>query len=216
MNLFMAVNPNMINCIGGHSFTLRHSLLKVFCKYVSSDVNTKVAKDVVLFKYENPRFFRVLNTFAICQFSFWTYLSYTMATSLKNVPVPNDSSLPWWKKINFGESKYKYGMSCGCLLIGCGVMAASIGYVRRSVRYLILHKGGQRLTLITYSSFGRDQAMTVNLNEVSCEYSRHSSRVQVPLKVLGHRFNYVLDLRGQFMNGKLFDHTAGMKRMLNC
>lgn len=50
--------------------------------YSALDVNTKVAKDVILFKFENPQFFRIINFFAISQFVFWNYLSHFAFTTL--------------------------------------------------------------------------------------------------------------------------------------
>ena len=48
-------------------------------------VNTNVVKDVVLFKYENPRQFKLLNIFAIVQFGFWSYLAITVHLSLIHI-----------------------------------------------------------------------------------------------------------------------------------
>lgn len=33
-----------------------------------------LAKDIIVFKYDNPRFFKMMNFFAISQFFFWGYL----------------------------------------------------------------------------------------------------------------------------------------------
>lgn len=77
------------------------------------------AKDLLVFRYENPRFFKYLNFFAIVQFMFWNYLSYFSFTSLKDTPVPQaDDSLPWWRRINLGDNKYRNGITIMCFLIG--------------------------------------------------------------------------------------------------
>ncbi|KAK7792319.1 hypothetical protein R5R35_007762 [Gryllus longicercus] len=183
-------------------------------KSASDDIRTKVVKDVVLFKYENPRFFRVLTAFSVCQFSFWGYLSYVTLTSLRNVPVSPDPSLSWWRKINLGDPKYRYGLSLMCGVLACGILATCCAYVARAVRYLVLHKGGQNISLVTYTPLGGQRTITIGLNQVSCEHSRHSARVQLPLKITGHWLHYVLDMRGEFTNGRLFDQTAGLKRVL--
>lgn len=82
------------------------------------EVDTKVAKDVILFKFENRRFFKMLNLFAISQFLFWTYLTYC-AASLRNIPIKEDSAnRPWWQSINLGEKKYKYGLMVLSFVIG--------------------------------------------------------------------------------------------------
>jgi len=82
------------------------------------EVDTKVAKDVILFKYENRRLFKMLNLFAISQFLFWTYLTYC-AASLRNIPVKDDNpNRPWWQSINLGEKKYKFGLMIVSFVIG--------------------------------------------------------------------------------------------------
>jgi hypothetical protein len=83
------------------------------------EVNTNVAKDVILYRYDNPKFFRIVNIFALCQFGFWTYLSHFAFTSMRDAPVPKDrDDLPWWRKINLGENKYRNGLTVLSFLIG--------------------------------------------------------------------------------------------------
>lgn len=83
-----------------------------------------LAKDVIVFKYENPRFFKLMNVFAISQFFFWGYLGHWSYTSLRDAPIanPDDSELgeevSWWRKINLGENKYKNTLAGACFLIG--------------------------------------------------------------------------------------------------
>jgi len=81
------------------------------------EVETRVAKDVILFKFENPRFFKMLNVFSLSQFAFWSYLSYC-ATTLRNIPVKDDPNTPWWQTINLGEKKYKIGICVVSFIIG--------------------------------------------------------------------------------------------------
>ena len=84
------------------------------------DINTNVTKDVILFKYENPRFFYILNTFGICQFIFWTYLSHFAFTTLRDAPVEqkDDEELKWYERINLGENKYRNGITAMSFIIG--------------------------------------------------------------------------------------------------
>lgn len=75
-------------------------------------------KDLLLFKYENPRFFRYLNLFGVSQFVFWTYLS-NFATTLRDVPVQQTADQKWYEKLTFlGENKYKNGMAVLFFLVG--------------------------------------------------------------------------------------------------
>jgi hypothetical protein len=84
------------------------------------DVNTSVSKDVILFKYENPTFYRNLNIFACCQFLFWNYLSHFAFTTLKDAPVERntDENQPMWRRINLGDNKYRNSITTICFLIG--------------------------------------------------------------------------------------------------
>lgn len=77
-------------------------------------------KDVLLYQYENTKFFRYLNLFGVSQFVFWTYLS-NFATSLRDVPVtPNPvENRPWYERLSFlGENKYRNGMAILFFAIG--------------------------------------------------------------------------------------------------
>lgn len=84
------------------------------------DVNTTLPKDIILFKYENPRFYNMLNFFGVCQFVFWTYLSHFAFTTLKDAPVVEnpDEELKWYQRINLGDNKYRNGITICSFLIG--------------------------------------------------------------------------------------------------
>ncbi|XP_053967485.1 transmembrane protein 223 [Anastrepha ludens] len=181
------------------------------------DVNTNVTKDVILFKYENPRYYNVLNIFALCQFVFWTYLSHFAFTTLKDAPVlelPEDE-LAWYQRINLGENKYRNGITTFCFLIGYGILCAAWLFTLRSVRYLILRKGGKDVAFVTYGPFNKNRILQVPLKYVSAQESRDLARSQLPIKVKNRVLYYVLDMRGEFRNPKLFDHTAGLKRRID-
>ena len=88
-------------------------------------------------------------------------------------------------------------------------------FTLRSVRYLILRKGGKELSFVTYGPFNKNRIMTVPLKNVSAQESREIAKTQLPLKVRNYRFFYILDMRGEFRNPKLFDFTAGLKRRID-
>lgn len=54
--------------------------------------------------------------------------------------------------------------------------------------------------------------MEVPLKYVSAQQSRSQAKVQLPLKVKGKSFFYILDMRGEFLNQRLYDFTVGLKR----
>ncbi|XP_021916603.1 transmembrane protein 223 isoform X2 [Zootermopsis nevadensis] len=95
---------------------------------------------------------------------------------------------------------------------GYGILTAAWFFTLKSVRYLILRKGGDKLTFVTYTPFGKNRMLTVDVNKVSSQESRQNARVQLPIKVKNYRLFFVLDMKGEFQNPKLFDHTAGLKR----
>lgn len=179
------------------------------------DVNTKVVKDVILFKYENPKFYIYMNAFAVVQYMFWSYLGVFAFSSLRDAPVDeskiNDDT-PWFRKINLGENKYRNGLGSIALLVGTGSLAMIWMYTLKSVRYLILNKGGKQLTFVTYTPFGKNRMMMVPLEHVCCKENRVNARVQLPLKVKNTWMHYMLDMRGEFKNALLFDSTAGLAR----
>ncbi|XP_068146482.1 transmembrane protein 223 [Drosophila tropicalis] len=180
------------------------------------EINTNVPKDVILFKYENPKFYNMLNFFGICQFVFWTYLSHFAFTTLKDAPVveKEGEELKWFQRINLGENKYKNGITICSFLIGYGILFAVWMFTLRSVRFLILRKGGRDVSFVTYGPFNRNRIMTVPLKCISAEESRELARVQLPIKVREKTLYYILDMRGEFRNPQLFDYTAGLKRRI--
>ncbi|XP_037810844.1 transmembrane protein 223 [Lucilia sericata] len=178
------------------------------------DINTNVTKDVILYKYENPGFFKTLNIFGICQFVFWTYLSHFAFTTLRDAPVEQKEGveLRWFERINLGENKYRNGITAMSFLIGYGILAAVWMFTLRSVRFLILRKGGRDVTLVTYGPFGHNRIMTVPLKSISAQQPREMAEVLLPLKVRNRSLFYVLDMKGEFKNTQLYDYTAGLNR----
>lgn len=85
-------------------------------------------------------------------------------------------------------------------------------FTLRSVRFLILRKGGQDVTFVTYGPFGHNRIMTVPLKNVSAQQPREIAKVHLPLKVRNRSLFYVLDMRGEFKNARLYDYTAGLNR----
>ncbi|ERL87751.1 hypothetical protein D910_05140 [Dendroctonus ponderosae] len=162
----------------------------------SLDVNTNVIKDVILYKSNNDRFFKMVNFFGIAQFGFWTYLSLTAYQTLKDIPVSQSTESVWWRKINFGENRWRNSLTIISFLIGWGILAVSWLYTLRAVKYLILRKGGQQATIVTYTPLGPNRMFTLDLANVSSTQSRTAATSFIPLKVKGHWFYYMIDMKG--------------------
>ncbi|KAM3966121.1 transmembrane protein 223 [Aphomia sociella] len=179
------------------------------------DVNTNVIKDVILFKYENPKFYMYMNVFAIVQYMFWSYLGIFAFSSLRDAPVDKSKiteDTPWFRKINLGENKYKNGLGTIAVVIGTGTLGVIWMYTLKSVRFLILNKGGRFLTFVTYTPFGKNRIMKVPIENVCCRENRANAQVQLPLKVKNQWMHFILDMKGEFKNPLLFDSTAGLLR----
>ncbi|XP_045450534.1 transmembrane protein 223 [Melitaea cinxia] len=180
------------------------------------DVNTNVAKDVILYKYENPKYYMYMNIFAVVQYMFWTYLGLFALQNLRDAPVDRSKitdETPWYRKINLGDNKYRNTLGAVSIIIGTGSLAMIWMYTLKSVRFLILNKGGHHLTFVTYAPFGNNRIMKVPIQNVCCMESRKIAKVQLPLKVKNTLMYYMLDMRGEFRNPLLFDCTAGLKRV---
>lgn len=84
-------------------------------------VNTNVLKDVILFSYDNPKFFKIMNICAICQYFFWCYFGHFCFTEMRDVPIEKKEiteDTPWYMKINLGENKYKNTLGASAFIIG--------------------------------------------------------------------------------------------------
>jgi hypothetical protein len=98
------------------TFILPNTVLRRFKQ--TFDINTNVKNDVILYKYENEKFYKILNAFSICQFFFWSYLAHFAYTTLRDAPVPTDPNAPWWRRINLGENKYRNTISIFSFCVG--------------------------------------------------------------------------------------------------
>jgi hypothetical protein len=82
----------------------------------------ETAKDIIVYKYENPRFFKMMNFFTISQLFFWGYLAHWTFYGLKDAKVSEEQSkdedVSWWRKLNLGENKYRNAFATLCLFIG--------------------------------------------------------------------------------------------------
>lgn len=101
--------------------------LKLFSRHNSSyaPINIDVSnltKDVIVFKYENPKHFKLMNIFGIAQFFFWLICSEFTLSNLRNTPIdtddPNLEAQPFYFRVNLGENKYKYGLAIACFTFG--------------------------------------------------------------------------------------------------
>ncbi|XP_063001764.1 transmembrane protein 223 [Elgaria multicarinata webbii] len=184
-----------------------------------------VPRDVLLFQHERGRFFRILGFFCAGQFMFWAYLAHFAFCSLRDTgarrpdldpqqrerPLP---TLPGGATLNLGSDKWRFGFTASCLTVGSLILAAGIIFSRHSVSRVLLHRGGQEVTLTTYNPFGFTSSFTVPLRQVTCMSHRSEVPAMIPLKIKGRPFYFLLDKQGRITNPKLFDITVGAYRKL--
>ena len=87
-------------------------------------------------------------------------------------------------------------------------------YPARAVQTLWLLKGGNSVRVNTYSVLKKYQTLTVPVNSVTCLQTRADAAAQIPMKISGKWFFYLLDKRGKFHNPELFDFVIGLNRSL--
>nr|CAG4649855.1 EOG090X0JX7 [Scapholeberis mucronata] len=183
----------------------------------SWEVDTNVTKDVILYSHNNERFHRYLNLFALTQLGFWLYLAEFSLSTLRDVPVKKgdtETSLPWYRSINLGENKYRRGITTMCVAVGLLILTGSWMFSLKSIKHIVLRKGGRDVTFITYAPFNKSRYLDAPLKNVSATQSRSRALVQLPIKVKGYMGYFVIDKKGEFKNAPLFDATVGLRRML--
>lgn len=83
---------------------------------------TNLTKDVIIFKHNNPRYFKLMNIFGIVQFFFWIICAEFQLSNLRDIPVNKESpefkDLPAYLKVNWGENKFKFGIATASFLFG--------------------------------------------------------------------------------------------------
>ncbi|KAK7504196.1 hypothetical protein BaRGS_00004500 [Batillaria attramentaria] len=183
-------------------------------KRLPFEVNTAVEKDVLVYSHANDRFYKLLTYFGCAQFAFWAYLGLFSFQTLRDEPEEqlDTTEQSWWRKVASKESKYKNGISVLCFCFGYLVLCISIMYPARAVKQLWLLKGGSTVQLDTFSALGRYKTVIVPMDSVSCLQARVDASAQIPMKVKGKWFFFLLDKRGRFHSTDLFDYAVGLTR----
>lgn len=85
-------------------------------------------------------------------------------------------------------------------------------FTLRSVRYLVALKNGKDVSIVTYTPFGKNRIIDVPIKCISAQESRATAKTYLPLKIKNKSFYYILDMKGEFRNTKLFDQSIGLSR----
>ncbi|KAM8939916.1 transmembrane protein 223 [Pelodytes ibericus] len=173
-----------------------------------------VPKDIVLFEYRRPRFFNLLGLFCVTQAGFWAYLAHFGFTSLRDTRLKTPAQDNEGQKTNLGSPLWRAGFTLSCLTVGGLIMAAGLLFSRRSVSAVTLHRGGEKVTIVTAGLFGLGSSFSVPLRHISSMAHRSEVPAMIPLKVKGLPLYFLLDKQGRVSNAKLFDITVGAYRKL--
>ncbi|NXX23929.1 TM223 protein, partial [Podargus strigoides] len=176
---------------------------------------TAVPRDVVLFRHDRDRFYRLVGFFCVGQGVFWTYMAHFAFTALRPPPASSGALGPT-DPLRPRDNKWRFGFTASCLTLGALIVAAGCAWPLRSVRRVTLLRGGKEVTLSTHGPLGlrRGVTFTVPLGHLCCRAHREEVAAMLPLKVKGKPFFFLLDRRGQLGNPRLFDLTVGAYRKL--
>nr|XP_033813313.1 transmembrane protein 223 [Geotrypetes seraphini] len=172
-------------------------------------------RDVLLFQHERPRFFHFLRLFCAGQAGFWLYLAQFGFSSLRASPrerSPDPAGKP--PAPSFRTVLWRWGFTLSCVIVGSAIVIGGSLFCRRSVSRIILHGGGQQVTVSTSDLFGLKSTHTVPISHVSSMAHRNEVPAMIPVKIKGYRFYFLLDKEGHIYNTKLFDVTIGTYRKL--
>lgn len=197
---------------------LRKARFSSFAKKKETDV-----KDVTLYYYNRQKFFRLVGLACASQFIFWSWMAYFNISQVKLVDLVNlernrnqDEFLDVatraggsWKIVRFMQDNPAL-LAGIAVVMGLFFTTSGFLYSFRSVNRLVLQ--GNNLRVVTHTPLGGTRSFTVPISDVSCSGSRTGTKAQVSLKVKGHRFFFLMDKDGDFLQPTLFDRTVGVKR----
>lgn len=181
-----------------------------------SKIKEPVWKDVTLYYYNRQKFFRLVGLACASQFIFWGWMAYFLISLKRDksqekiLDVSSSSNLGVsWKIVRFVMDS---PVMLASFAVGVGLVFTTSGFIYslRSVNRLVLQ--GNNLRVVTHTPLGGTRSVTVPISDVSCTGSRIGAKPQVPLKLKGYRFFFLLDKEGEFMQPTLFDKTVGIKR----
>ncbi|KAG5345864.1 TM223 protein, partial [Acromyrmex heyeri] len=152
------------------------------------DVNTNVQNNVILYKFEGGTYFRNLKIFGAVQLFCCSVLAfYSYTPSFWDI-YRADVNL----KEHFLNYVFRFGIFFFAIMTGPLTCLYIYATCARSIKYIILNKGGETLSI------------------VKCTADRPDGRgTYLPLKIKNRSFYYLVNRSGTFVNSKLFDHAMG-------
>ncbi|XP_036139399.1 transmembrane protein 223 isoform X2 [Monomorium pharaonis] len=169
------------------------------------DVNINVQNNVFLYKYEKHNYYRNVKIFGVGQLFGWSILAfYTYTPSFWDIFTTDIKFREYWMNHMFRLSMFLFS-----LLAATTMTLLIYAICARSIKYIILNKGGETLTIVTYHFRKKKSTLNLPVGMVKCRANRTSTGVTLPLKILDKSFFYLVDKQGTFVNPKLFDYALG-------
>lgn len=183
------------------------------------EMDSNIKTDIVVFLYQNDKYYKMLTVFGIIQFFFWLNIASFAYSALdridsKDMAAAYPTNTVLGKVASF-QTEHKTGIAGTCLVVAYLVMFFTWIYPQRTITQLKLLKGGRNLDVSTYTHFARTRTLTVPVDHFSCMQGRVAKGNQVHAKIKNRWFYFQMDKRdGQFVNHNLFDYVVGLKRDL--
>ncbi|XP_034183373.1 transmembrane protein 223 isoform X1 [Osmia lignaria lignaria] len=202
-----AIHKNFVRS----KYTFKVKNIREYSQNVKSNslyVNTNIQNNVLLYKYVNVRYFILFKVFCFgwilfaSIISYYTYDSKFVSTFSKNIS--------WMDYIKENGTKLLYFVYA--LIIGPSAFWLLYTAHKKFIKYIILHKGGKDVSIITHHLFKSQDVAKFPIEEVTAITSRNKMKDYLPIKVKGRWLYYLLDADGKFLNPELFDHTIGMQK----
>ncbi|XP_066586329.1 transmembrane protein 223 [Prorops nasuta] len=169
--------------------------------------------NVVLYKYDRSRIYRYASYYAIAQCFIWLYAAHVTFKAMLN----NSTFKEWFNKFNadikegLKTNSFDLALLLLNLLMGPSIYIILYLVRSRSVKLIILNKGGKSLTIVTEHFINSKRTVTVPLTQISTSVSRVNIKSQLPIKVKGYSLFFIVDKNGTFVNPQLFDITINAK-----
>ncbi|XP_031780781.1 uncharacterized protein LOC100678230 [Nasonia vitripennis] len=171
-------------------------------------VNTKVQNNVMLYRFEKPYLYKGALIFGgVALVGCLAMADNVFLILCKNLWNPDKPLL---------TRLYEHALPLAFIAVGCIAGPAifyTVWYItKRTVKYIVLHKGGKTVTIITYHPFKGEVTTTLPVNNLSTSSGRTAAKSYIPLRVRDTKLKYMVDKNGNFVNKELFDVTVGINR----
>lgn len=168
-------------------------------------INTNIQNNVILYKNNSK------NEFILLKVMFYGWGISSILFLLNTYNPKYISTL--FENISWNEYFKRNGLHMVYFInfIIIGPVGTILFYIinHRFIKYIILHKGGNNVSIITNHPLKNNYTMTLPINKIKIKIARDKMKNYLPMKIQGRRFYYIIDSKGTFLNEKLFDYTVG-------